>query len=54
MADAAVALLDGRRIVKTIPAYRGMMVRGAALVPTAGLKALALLRRVGERRRLTG
>jgi short-subunit dehydrogenase len=54
VADAAVELLDGRRIVKTMPAYRGVMVRGGALMPTVGLKLFGLLRRMGERRRAAG
>ena len=52
VADAAVELLDGRRIVKSMPAYRGAMVRAGALAPTVGLKVFGLLRRIGERRRV--
>lgn len=52
VADAAVELLDGRRIVRTMPAYRAAIVRCSALVPTAGLKAMGAMRRIGERRRV--
>jgi short-subunit dehydrogenase len=51
VADAAVAMLDGRRIVASLPAYRAALARVGALAPRAGWPALALLRRVGERRR---
>ncbi len=54
VADIAVGLLDGRRIVKTVPVYRGLLTRCSAFVPTVALKILALLRRVGERRRVSG
>lgn len=49
VADAAVELLDGRRIVRTMPVHRAAMVRGAAVVPTGGLKAMGLMRRLGAR-----
>lgn len=51
VADAALDLLDGRRIVKSMPVYRSGLVRFSNLVPTAGLLTLALFRRIGERRR---
>ncbi|MBI5103935.1 MAG: SDR family oxidoreductase [Solirubrobacterales bacterium] len=51
VADAAMELLDGRRIVRTLPAWRGALARTAAPVPTAGLQVLRLLRAVGDRRR---
>ncbi len=54
VADAAVEMLDGRRIVKTMPAYRAAMIRGGALVPTAGLKVMGAMRRLGERSRVKG
>jgi NAD(P)-dependent dehydrogenase (short-subunit alcohol dehydrogenase family) len=53
VADAAVDLLDGTRIVKSMPAYRAALIRSSDLVPTAGLKTLALFRRLGERRQRT-
>ena len=51
VADAAVDLLDGRRIVKSMPLYRSGLTRAADLVPTAGLKTLSVFRRIGEHRR---
>lgn len=51
VADAAVELLDGRRIVRTIPMWRSAAIRAGDLVPTVGLPVLATFRRIGERRR---
>ena len=47
-------MLDGRRIVRTMPVYRAATIRAGALVPTAGLKAMRALRMLGERRRVKG
>ena len=52
VADAAIELLDGNRIVKAMPSYRAAMSRAGALVPTAGLRAMRLLRLIGERTRV--
>lgn len=54
VADAAVALLDGRRVVRSLPAHRAAMARTGALVPRLGLPVLARLRAQGERRRASG
>jgi short-subunit dehydrogenase len=51
VADRAVAMLDGRRLVQTIPGWRSGLVRGSAVVPTVGLKVLRALRWWGDRRR---
>lgn len=53
VADAAVALLDGKRIVRSMPAHWAALSRVGAVVPTVGLKGLATLRALGERRRRT-
>jgi len=53
VADAAVALLDGRRIVRSLPVRWAALARIGAVLPTAGLPALAVLRAIGERRRRT-
>jgi len=53
VADAAVALLDGRRIVRSLPAHWAAMSRIGAAMPTVGLKTLAVLKSIGERRRKT-
>jgi short-subunit dehydrogenase len=51
VAEAALAMLDGRRIVASLPPHRAALARVGALAPGVGLPALALLRRLGERRR---
>jgi NAD(P)-dependent dehydrogenase (short-subunit alcohol dehydrogenase family) len=51
VADAALALLDGRRIVRSIPAHRAGAMRIAGAVPRFGLPVLARLRAQGDRRR---
>jgi NAD(P)-dependent dehydrogenase (short-subunit alcohol dehydrogenase family) len=51
VADAALDLLDGRRIVKSMPLYRSGLIRFSNLVPTAGLMTLGVFRRIGEQRR---
>ncbi|QYN32083.1 SDR family oxidoreductase [Pseudonocardia sp. DSM 110487] len=54
VADAAVALLDGRRVVRSIPTYRAGAMRIAGAVPRLGLPVLARLRAHGDRRRVAG
>ncbi len=51
VADAALELLDGRRIVRSMPVWRAALIRGSELVPSAGLATLGLFRALGERRR---
>jgi short-subunit dehydrogenase len=51
VADAAVALLDGRRIVRTLPAHRAGAMRVAGAIPRLALPVLARLRAQGDRRR---
>jgi NAD(P)-dependent dehydrogenase (short-subunit alcohol dehydrogenase family) len=50
VADQAIALLAGRRIVHPMPRSSGMLVRCAGLYPEAGLRAMAVMRSIGERR----
>ena len=52
VADAAVALLAGRRIVRSLPPARGGLARIGGLLPVVGLPVLARLRARGERRRV--
>ncbi|MGH3495268.1 MAG: SDR family oxidoreductase [Sciscionella sp.] len=52
VADRAVAMLQGRRIVAAFPAYRSVLARVGALAPTLGLAGLSVMRRLGERRRV--
>jgi len=51
VADAAVSLLDGKRIVYAMPRYRATLIRFAGRYPRTGLAPLALLRKIGDRRR---
>lgn len=51
VADAAVAMLDGRRIVRSLPVRWAALSRLGALTPTVGLRGLAVLRSLGERKR---
>lgn len=51
VADAAVALLDGRRIVRSMPVHWAALSRIGAAMPTVGLRTLATLRAIGDRRR---
>ncbi|MGQ0574548.1 MAG: SDR family NAD(P)-dependent oxidoreductase [Pseudonocardia sp.] len=53
VADAAVALLDGRRIVRSLPVHWAALSRIGATMPTVGLRTLAALSALGERRRRT-
>jgi short-subunit dehydrogenase len=53
VADRAVAMLDGRRIVRTVPGWRSALVRAGAVYPVVGLKLLRALRWVGDKRRPT-
>jgi short-subunit dehydrogenase len=54
VADAAVALIDGRRVVRSIPTYRAGAMRVAGALPRLGLPVLARLRAQGDRRRVGG
>ncbi|MGM1061652.1 SDR family NAD(P)-dependent oxidoreductase [Saccharothrix sp. Mg75] len=51
VADAAVSMLDGRRLVRAVPPWRAGVARAGAVLPSVGLRALELMRRWGERRR---
>lgn len=51
VADAGVALLEGRRIVRAVPSWRAATLRAGGLVPTAGLPLLRGFRLVGDRLR---
>ena len=52
VAEHAVALLDSKRLVRTIPAWRGWGVRALAMAGRSGLRAAPLLRRQGARHRI--
>jgi NAD(P)-dependent dehydrogenase (short-subunit alcohol dehydrogenase family) len=51
VAGDAVAMLDGRRLVRTVPAWRAPIVRAGAMAPSVGLRVLRVLRWWGDRRR---
>lgn len=51
VADHAVAMLGGRRLVRAVPAHRAGMARLGAVAPSVGLRALRVFRAWGERRR---
>ena len=50
VARAAVEMLDGHRVVQTVPAWRGGMLRLTALAPGAMMRLEPLLRLQGRRR----
>jgi NAD(P)-dependent dehydrogenase (short-subunit alcohol dehydrogenase family) len=52
VADGAVALLDSKRLVRSIPAWRGWGARAMALAGRPALRAAPLLRRQGNRHRI--
>ncbi|MCE7002237.1 SDR family oxidoreductase [Kibdelosporangium philippinense] len=51
VADAAVGMLDSPRVVRTLPVWRGLLLRTSALVPRLAERAVPLLCEYGERRR---
>lgn len=51
VADAAVGMLDSPRAVRTLPVWRGVLLRTSALVPRLAERAVPLLCKYGERRR---
>lgn len=51
VADAAMALLGGRRLVRSLPLRRSLMARTGAVVPRVSLRVLARMRAAGEARR---
>ncbi|WP_300008473.1 SDR family oxidoreductase [Pseudonocardia sp.] len=51
VADAALEMLAGRRLVRSVPGYRAALARTGAVLPRVGLGVLARLRAQGERRR---
>jgi NAD(P)-dependent dehydrogenase (short-subunit alcohol dehydrogenase family) len=52
VAEEAVALLDSKRLVRAIPAWRGWAARAMALAGRPALRAAPLLRRQGDRHRI--
>lgn len=54
VAKAGLDLLDSRQLFRVVPRWRGPVARAADLAPSAGLKALALMRTLGDRRQSRG
>ena len=54
VAAAAVGMLDGRRLVRSLPPGRAGLARVGALLPRVGLPVLARMRAQGDRRRVAG
>lgn len=50
VARAGLRLLDSRQIFQVVPRWRGTLVRGIDAAPAAGLPALDVMRRLGDRR----
>jgi len=48
-ADAAVALLGTRRVVRTVPTWRGALVRTTTLAPSVARRAAPLFAARGRR-----
>jgi NAD(P)-dependent dehydrogenase (short-subunit alcohol dehydrogenase family) len=54
VADAAMGLLGGRQVVRSLPTHRAGLMRTGALLPRVALPVLAMLRARGDRRRIAG
>ncbi|HVA59596.1 MAG TPA: SDR family NAD(P)-dependent oxidoreductase [Mycobacteriales bacterium] len=50
VAEAAVGLVGSRRIVRSLPAWRGAVARGSGLAPRSAMPLLPVLRKIAERR----
>ncbi len=54
VAAAAMSLLDSRQTFRVVPRWRGVVARSADVAPSVTGGALALMRRLGERRQSRG
>ena len=52
VADAALEMLDGRRLVRSLPVRRGVLARTGSVVPSVALRVLDRMRARGEQRRV--
>ncbi|WP_067901613.1 SDR family NAD(P)-dependent oxidoreductase [Nocardia vaccinii] len=50
VARAAMKLMGSRQIFRVVPRWRGALVRGVDIAPAAGMGALTLMRKLGDRR----
>ena len=49
VAEAAVDLLGGRRVLRTVPAWRGVVMRSSALAPSVASGAIEIFAKQGRR-----
>ncbi len=49
VADAAVGVIGSRRVVVSLPGWRGALVRTTALAPSVAMKGLPVFRGMGRR-----
>jgi hypothetical protein len=52
VADHTVALLDSKKLVRVVPAWRGWGARAMSMAGRQALRAAPLLRRQGNRHRV--
>lgn len=50
VAAAGLALLESRQLFRVVPRWRGMVSRSVDVAPSVGLRALSVMRSLGERR----
>lgn len=50
IAEAVVGLVGSRRVLRTVPAWRGGVMRASALAPSVAAKGIAVFERQGSRR----
>ena len=49
VADTAVGLIGSRRVVVSVPSWRGALLRSTALAPSVAMKGLPVFRGMGQR-----
>lgn len=49
VAEAAVGLMGGRRVLRTVPAWRGAVMRGSSLAPSVAASGMAFFAAQGRR-----
>jgi len=54
VADAGLELLESSQIFRVVPRWRGVVARASDAAPSAGLRALGLMRVLGDRRQRKG
>jgi short-subunit dehydrogenase len=51
VADAAIEMLDSRALVRTVPHWRGAILRSCGLLPRVGRPVIRALTKLGDKRR---